>query len=218
MAKFNAMQLNMGKRNIRGKLEKLIEDYKIDILLIQEPCASQIPGGTTLAVAPKTTPIRAKIWFSHAAFKCLKPILLEQLSDTDTCSVAIHVNNPNASRIILCSIYMPSSKPTVDPLTGESGKMFINNPVEHNPLLNEIIIFGNTKNSPVVIATDSNCWHDSWSSSSNPRGCILHEFTMEMDLAILNQGKEITFYKQQVGLAPLQSSIDLTLVTSPDRH
>lgn len=92
MPDFKVMQINMGKRNTAGKIEKLIEDHKLDIMLIQEPCAAQIPGGTTIAVAPRTSPIRAKIWLSHSSFKKLKPILLEQLSDSDTFFVAIHTS------------------------------------------------------------------------------------------------------------------------------
>jgi Reverse transcriptase (RNA-dependent DNA polymerase)/Endonuclease-reverse transcriptase len=220
MNNFNIMQINMGKRNITGKIEKIIEDYKIDIMLIQEPCAAQIPGGKTLSVAQRSAPVRAKIWFSHSSFKKLNPILLEQLSDLDTCTVAVHTNDSVRKTIVLTSIYMPGSESTADPHTGELTRSNINNPISHNPLIKEIVIYGNIKNVPLVISSDCNSWHDSWGpkSKSNSRGNILHEFISEMDLHLLNNGKDITFYKQNLGSDPQATAIDITLVSSLDQH
>ena len=166
---------------ITGVLTRTAAVKEIDMALIQEPwyCEGSTMGqnilGYTLFSASRTDRPRACIMARDK-----NTWMLLGLSCSNLVAVLVNYKEGKTERcLVVCSGYLPyvSSDP---PLTRES---------------EELVCYCEEENLYLVTGCDSNSHHTLWGSTNcNDRGMDLLEFLNSLNLKILNQVNDSTYY------------------------
>jgi Endonuclease-reverse transcriptase len=203
------MQANAGKRRVNEEIGLQAEKGNIDIMALQEPPFGNIHGGTLFSHNLTKERTRASIWISSQALKRLRPIIMTNLSGRDTCVVKIHTASRNKG-ILLVSSYKPAEYYIESDVAGEPRKtVAINDPLAHDPLIRDAIIFGSLKNIPVLLMADCNSWSLRWGSRENSRGKLLADEMDALNMQLANVGIEPTF-------VTAATTIDITMISGDE--
>ena len=185
----SCLQINLKhKRAATSNLMHIIDTYKVDIILIQEPyiLRNKLAGITSKykIFSQGENRIRAAILLANER---IDGVLLKQLSDEDVIAIEILHNN---LKFYMVSMYMD--------ITADINNDFAK--------LDKILNF--TKDAGVILSIDSNSrsttWHD---VITNSRGRNVDEYMSSKRLYILNEPSEYTTFESNTG----KSNIDLTV-------
>ena len=188
----NCIQLNLQHSRVAtDNLMAIIEEDKVDILLIQEP---YIINNKIAGVSRKYRIFVSGEGRHRSAIvitnNSIDAILIEQLSDLDTVVIEVIYGN---LKMIISSMYFDIEHP-------------IDTDLEK---IDKFLKF--TKGEGVLIAMDSNSRSTTWYDTlTNSRGRTLEEYMISRQLHIMNEESDSTTFRSRRGA----SNIDITAVNN----